>query len=215
MASPAVQHHGRALVEACGQIGGPQVRNVATLAGNIAHALPAADGSIALLALGGQAQVAWAEGGSVIREWHPLDQLFRGPGQSAIDSTRQVIAALRFPCRRPREGSAFARVMRPQGVALPILGLAIHLRMSQDSTIAAARLAVGPVAPVPFRAQKTEAFLPGRPADDRTLREALAVLASEVHPRTSPHRATAEYRREVLPVLFETAFWAAVKQAEE
>jgi len=215
VASPIVQHHGRALVEACGQIGGPQVRNVATLAGNIAHALPAADGSIALLALGGQAQVAWAEDGAVIREWRPLEQLFRGPGQSAIDSTRQIIAALRFPCRRPREGSAFARVMRPQGVALPILGLAIRLRLNDDETIAAARLALGPVAPVPFRAQKTETFLIGRPANDQTLLEALAVLAGEVHPRTSPHRATAEYRREVLPILFETAFRAAVKRGEE
>jgi carbon-monoxide dehydrogenase medium subunit len=211
VASPIVQQHGAALAEACGQIGGPQVRNVATLAGNVAHALPAADGSIALLALGGEAQVAWAEAGKVHCEWRPLEQLFRGPGQSAIDSRFQIIAALRFPCQQAGEGSAFARVMRPQGVALPILGLALCLRLHDDGeTIMAARLALGPVAPVPFRARQTEAFLVGRRADEQTLSEGVAVLSREVNPRTSPHRATADYRREVLPVLFKTAWQAAV-----
>jgi len=186
VASPVIRQHGAALAEACGQIGGPQVRNVATLAGNVAHALPAADGSIALLALGGEAQVAWAEAGEVHCEWRPLEQLFRGPGQSAIDGRFQIIAALRFPCRQAGEGSAFARVMRPQGVALPILGLAIRLRLHNDGeTIMAAQLALGPVAPVPFRARQTEAFLIGRRADKQTLDEGVAVLSREVNPRTS------------------------------
>ncbi|MBO9346428.1 MAG: xanthine dehydrogenase family protein subunit M, partial [Chloroflexi bacterium] len=112
------------------------------------------------------------------------------------------------------EGSAFARVMRPQGVALPILGLALRLRLHNDGeTIMAARLALGPVAPVPFRARQTEAFLVGRRADEQTLSEGVAVLSREVNPRTSPHRATADYRREVLPVLFKTAWQAAVTRA--
>lgn len=213
VASPLVQAHGMALVEACGQIGGPQVRNVATLAGNIAHALPAADGAIALLALDGEALIAWAEGDAVIREWRPLPQLFRGPGQSAIDSTRQVLAALRFPVRAPLEGSAFARVMRPQGVALPIMGLAARVRLRDDGAIADARVTLGPAAPTPFRAQATEAYLRGRTPDAPTLREAGEVLLGEAHPRTSPHRATAEYRREVIPVLFQEAMSRALQRA--
>lgn len=213
VASPLVQAHGMALVEACGQIGGPQVRNVATLAGNIAHALPAADGSIALLALDGEAMVAWAEAGALIREWRPLEQLFRGPGQSAIDSTRQVLAAVRFRARAAMEGSAFARVMRPQGVALPIMGLAVRLRLCDDGAIADVRVALGPVAPTPFRARATEDVLRGRQPDALTLREATDVLVGETRPRTSPHRATAEYRHEVIPVLFEEAIGRAVQRA--
>ncbi len=212
VASPLVAQHGMALVEACGQIGGPQVRNVATLAGNVAHALPAADGSIALLALEGEALVAWAEAGAVHQEWRPLAQLFRGPGQSAIDSTRQVLAAIRFRTCAAAEGSAFARVMRPQGVALPIMGLAVRIRLRDDGAIDAARVALGPVAPTPFRAQQTEDFLQGRTPDARMLREAASVLLSEIRPRTSPHRATAEYRREVIPTLLEAAIGKALQR---
>lgn len=213
VASPIVQGHGMALVEACGQIGGPQVRNVATLAGNIAHALPAADGSIALLALDGEALIAWAEAGRLVQVWRPLAQLFRGPGQSAIDSTRQVLAAVRFRVAAAGEGSAFARVMRPQGVALPILGLAAHVRLNDDGRLADARIALGPVAPTPFRARHTEDFLRGRQPDRSTLREAVGVLLSEIRPRTSPHRATVEYRRAVAPVLFEEAIGKALQRA--
>ena len=56
--SPIVVHHAQALTEACDLIAGPQVRNVATLGGNVAHALPAADGTIALLALNAQVEIA-------------------------------------------------------------------------------------------------------------------------------------------------------------
>ena len=59
--SALIQQYGTALAEGCGVIGGPQVRNVATLAGNVAHALPAGDGTISLLALGGEAQISRLE----------------------------------------------------------------------------------------------------------------------------------------------------------
>jgi carbon-monoxide dehydrogenase medium subunit len=207
-ASPLIQARGAALAEACGQIGGPQVRNVATLAGNVAHALPAADGTLALLALGGEALVA-SPGGRI---WRPLASLFRGPGASAIDSTRQVLAALRFQPTGPGQGSAFARVMRPQGVALPILGLAARVALA-GGRITAASVALGPVAPTPFRAAQTEAWLAGKPADDATLDAAVAVLLGECHSRTSPHRATADYRRALIPALFRQAAQAALSRA--
>ena len=62
VSSPLVNEHAPALVEACRLIGGPQVRNTATLGGNVAHALPAGDGTIALLALDAQAEVASLQG---------------------------------------------------------------------------------------------------------------------------------------------------------
>ncbi|MCS6774877.1 MAG: FAD binding domain-containing protein, partial [Thermoflexales bacterium] len=209
VASPLVQQGGTALAEACGQIGGPQVRNVATLAGNIAHALPAADGTLALLALGGEVQVAWAEHGALHTEWLPLAQAFKGPGQSAIDSTRQIIAAARFRPTGSGEASAFARVMRPQGVALPIMGLAVRLALTSEGLVSRVRIATGPAGPVPFRAEQTEAFLLGHALDEATLAQAAEVLLGEVRLRTSPHRATAEYRREILPVLLRRALLTA------
>jgi carbon-monoxide dehydrogenase medium subunit len=213
--SPLVQQHGSALAEACGQIGGPQVRNVATLAGNIAHALPAADGTVALLALDGEVLVASdAPSSQPSRyEWWPLARAFKGAGVSAIDSTRQVLVAARFRPTSINEGSAFARVMRPQGVALPIMGLAVFLRMS-DGHVAQAYVALGPVAPTPFRATRTELFLDGKSVDDETIGEAIDILLGECSPRTSAHRATAEYRRQVIPVLFRKAFGKAVERSQ-
>jgi CO/xanthine dehydrogenase FAD-binding subunit len=226
--SPLVQQHGTALAEACGQIGGPQVRNVATLAGNIAHALPAADGTVSLLALDGEVLVASLDDGrpttdderlssvarrpsSVRQDWLPLASAFLGPGKSAIDSTRQVLAAARFRPTDVNEGSAFARVMRPQGVALPIMGLAARVRV-EAGVLIAARVALGPVAPTPFLAAQAEAFLLGKPVNEATIEGAIPVLLGECNPRTSAHRSTAEYRREVIPVLFRQALMRAVER---
>ncbi|MGE5140831.1 MAG: FAD binding domain-containing protein, partial [Rudaea sp.] len=181
--SGLIRGRATALAEAAELIGGPQVRNAATLVGNVAHALPAADGTVALLALGAEAQVARRGSGL---DWRPLPALFRGPGQSAVDATREIITALRFPDTRGGEGSAFSRIMRPQGVALPILAMAARLRMS-GGVIDSAAISVGPAGPVPFRAVRTEASLLGRPLSAETLSEAGELLQGEVSLRTSPH----------------------------
>ena len=68
VADERLVRHGTCLVESCGVIGGPQVRNVGTLAGNVAHALPAGDGTISLLALGGELQIASPDG----LDWAPM-----------------------------------------------------------------------------------------------------------------------------------------------
>jgi carbon-monoxide dehydrogenase medium subunit len=227
--SPLIQQHGAALAQGCGVIGGPQVRNVGTLAGNVAHALPAGDGTLSLLALGGAAQVARrkaqdagrrAQGaGDVATEWIPLEKLYQGPGKSLVDPTREMITALRFVPTGKGEASAFARIMRPQGVALPILGMAARLAVERHRaeraapTITNIRISTGPVAPIPFRACNTEAFLLGKPATDETIQAAIPILLNECHPRTSAHRATADYRREMLSVLLHQVLTAAIERA--
>lgn len=219
--SPLIQQHGTALAEGCGVIGGPQVRNVATLAGNIAHALPAGDGTIALLALGGEAQITHfaareaAEPGSaaLLSEWLPLEKLYLGPGQSLVDPTREMISALRFVPTGQNEASAFARIMRPQGVALPILGMAARLKLD-GHIISSVRVSVGPVAPTPYCASAVQAFLTGKPANQETIEAAIPVLLSECHPRTSAHRATADYRREMLSVLLRQVLNSAIERAK-
>ncbi|MEO6061488.1 MAG: FAD binding domain-containing protein [Thermoflexales bacterium] len=213
VASPLIRVGGTALMESCGLIGGPQVRNVGTLTGNIAHALPAADGTLALLALGGEIAVAGGTAESPALVWMPLSLAFRGPGKSAIDSARQIIVAARFVPTGADEGSAFARIMRPQGVALPIAGLACRVKV-RDGVIASVAIAAGPVAPTPFRAAQTEVFLAGKPASLETIESAADVLLNESKLRTSPHRATAEYRREVLPVLLREAMLSAIARAK-
>lgn len=211
---PLLRRHAGALVESCGVVGGPQVRNVATLGGNVAHALPAADGTIGLLALGAEAEVStWTPEGSA-SAWLPLPALFAGPGRNTLQ-TGQLITAFRVPLLPPRTGSAFDRIMRPQGVALPILGLAARLQVDESrARITEAAIAIGPAGPVPFRAAQAEAALRAAPAfGPEAVEAAVAAAQAEVTLRTSKHRATRAYREELLPVLLRRVLKRAFERA--
>jgi carbon-monoxide dehydrogenase medium subunit len=198
VASSLVKAHAPALIEACELIGGPQVRNTATLGGNVAHALPAADGTIALIACGAVAEVAGISG----RRSVEIADLFLGPRQSQLETRSEILVGFYLPLRRPGEGSAFRRTMRPQGVALPILNMAAWLRREGDS-IAEARLAIGPAGPRPVRPIATETLFKRRTLDQTLIDEAYQLLLREVQLRTSKYRASSEYRRHLTHVLLE------------
>ena len=159
--SAVLEAQATCLVESCGVVGGPQVRNVGTLGGNVAHALPAADGTTSLVALDAEAEVAWHDGR---REWRPILSLFQGPGLSALDTHRDVLVRFRFRLSEPGEGSAFRRIMRPQGVALPVLGCAVWVRLDAARThYADVRVCISPVARTPILAEAVQAALIGQP----------------------------------------------------
>lgn len=204
---PLTLTHARALTEACDLIGGPQVRNVATLGGNVAHALPAADGTIGLLCLDAEAEVA----GPVGKRRLPLPELFLGPGRSAL-GTGEIIIGFYLNQIRPNQASAFMRIMRPQGVALPIMNNSVWLERDGD-TIKQIRIAVGPGGGVPFRALKAEAFLVGKPYTVVTFDSALEMLVEEVRFRTSKMRASSEYRYHLVGTLVKDTLDTAWKRA--
>jgi carbon-monoxide dehydrogenase medium subunit len=214
-ASPLIRHHGAALAESCSVVGGPQVRNVATIGGNVAHALPAADGTIGLLALNAEVQVCTWNGAAVECTWQPLLSIFVGPGKNRL-AANQMIGAFRFPVRAPRSGSAFDRIMRPQGVALPILGVAAQVTLDESGRRAvAASIAVGPAGPIPFRATESETILLGAPALDETVLErAIDAAQRQAELRTSKHRASKEYRHEMIAVLLRRVLPKAVARAQ-
>lgn len=208
VASPLIKEHARALHEAASLIGGPQVRNIATLGGNVAHALPAADGTISLLSLNAQALIQGEYG----RRITPLETLFLGPGRSVLEENRELLLGFYLPLKAGGEGSAFVRVMRPQGVAIAILNMAAWVRREGDK-LADVRLAVGPAGPLPFRARAAEAAFRGQNFSRHSFNQALSALRTEVHFRTSPHRATSEYRHKLAPWLLEQAISAAWERA--
>jgi carbon-monoxide dehydrogenase medium subunit len=206
--SPLAQKHAQALVEACGLIGGPQVRNSATLGGNVAHALPAADGTIGLLSLDAEAEIA----SPTSRRRVPLIEMFLGPGKSALNAKNEIIVGFAIPLCKAHQASAFRRVMRAQGIALPILNLAVWLERANDQ-IVSAHVSVGPAGPTPFRARKTEEFLGGKTFSDDLIAAAQAILLAEAVFRTSPARATAEYRRQLVVTLLQNALTTAWNRA--
>lgn len=204
---PLTLTHARALTEACDLIGGPQVRNVATLGGNVAHALPAADGTIGLLCLDAEAEVAGPAG----RRRFPLPELFLGPGRSALKNGEIIIG---FYLRQilSNQASAFKRIMRPQGVALPIMNNSVWLERDGD-TVTQIRIAVGPGGGVPFRAREAEAFLVGKPYMPESFGSALEMLIEEVTFRTSKMRASSEYRYHLVGTLLKETLDTAWERA--
>jgi carbon-monoxide dehydrogenase medium subunit len=199
-----IRQYGTCLSESCGVIGGPQVRNTGTLAGNVAHALPAGDGTIGLLALGGEIEIAGIDGA----RWLAAQDSFEGPGRSRIDRHREILTRLRFRKTADNEGSAFHRVMRPQGLCLPIVSMAARLEVDGD-TITAAGISMGPVGPVPWFAEPAAEVLVGKPATQSQFEKAGEVALSHITLRASKYRATEEYReamiRTWLPIILATA----------
>jgi len=188
-----IMRHGTCLAEGCNVIGGPQVRNTGTLAGNVAHALPAGDGTIGLLALRGDVEIATASG----TRWMPAKDTFVGPGKSVIDRHREVLTRLRFKSTGPAEGSAYHRVMRPQGLCLPIVSMAACLKMEGD-LISSASISMGPVGPVPWFADVAAGVLVGDAPTPRQFEKAVDLVLANITLRTSKYRATEDYRKAMI-----------------
>lgn len=212
---PLTGAHAQALVEACDLIAGPQVRNVATLGGNVAHALPAADGTIALLALDSQVEIASTAGTRRI----PFQGLFLGPGKSSLKHGEELIVGFYIPIQKPlwnseslRLSSCFKRIMRPQGVALPIINIAIWLERVDD-VFGQIRIGVGPGGPTPWRATEAEKVLIGKSLNDEAFDTALEALLAQVGFRSSARRASADYRKHIVHSLFKDVLETAWMRA--
>lgn len=206
--SPLIRHHAIAVSEACGLIGGPQVRNTATLGGNVAHALPAADGMISLFAFDALVEIVSKQGRRLV----PIASLFKGPGKSTLIPNKEILIGFYLPVRKPGQASAFSRVMRPQGVALPILNLAVWLHRTQNR-IDDIHIAIGPSGPVPIRAAAVEQILRGQQFSPQLLIDAKTAVHESIPFRTSSMRATAAYRHHLSEVLLEDVFETAWERA--
>lgn len=210
--SPLLRQRATVLSEAAATVGALQIQNVATMAGNVVNAMPAADGSVALVALDAEVEVADAQG----RAWRPIESVFAGPGRSAVDPTRQMLTAIRFGALGAGQGSAWERIGRRRALVLPIVNCAVCVALDPTgSRLEWARIALGPVAPVPFRARGAESLLAGKPAAVEAFAEAARLAAGECNPRSSLLRASREYRLEVLQVLIRRGLERAAQRARE
>jgi CO/xanthine dehydrogenase FAD-binding subunit len=208
---PFLRDHVPALVEAARSVGARPIQMMATWAGNIAQAMPAADGGIVAVALRAEACVVDQNGA----RWAQVESLYRSAKTSALDSTRQMISYLRFPAPGSGWGCAWVRAGRRPSLTLPILNCAATVQLAPDGKVlAAATLALGPVAALPFRARKAEAFLTGQPLAAETWLQAAEIAQSECHPRSNPLRASREYREALIPVMVQAAFKQAVERAK-
>ena len=207
---PLIARRVPALAAAAGSVGAAAIQSTATWVGNIVQAMPAADGAVVAVALEAEARVVDAAGAV----WRPVEALFEGPGVSAVDPTRQLVTGIRFPLREGRWGTAWERVGRRPSLVLPILNCAVSLQLDAvEERVVHAVVAMGPVAPRPFRARGAEAALVGQRPAGETFARAARAACQESQPRSSTFRASCDYRLSVIPHLVTAALSAAAQRA--
>ena len=204
-ASPIVRQHGCALALAASRVGGPQIRNMGTVGGNVANASPAGDTIPALIVLDAVVSIASQTGTREV----PIIDFFTGPGRSVF-AAEELVTELHFPATGPGELSGFGKLGSRQAMTISTANMAFYFRIGKNRRIVEARIAFGSVAPTVVRAHKTEQMfcqLPPLLSWD-AIRGAAQMAWKEVAP-IDDLRATAVYRKEaVVGLLAEAAYEA-------
>ncbi len=189
--SSLVQSELSALYDGASQVGSVQIRNVATVGGNICNAAPSADTASPLLALDAVAVLRGPGGSRKV----PLTEFFTGPSQT-VRASDEVLVEFEIPSEMGQFGSAYYKHSRRKAMDLPILGVAVSLKV-EGEIIRDARIALSVAAPTPMRAIEAEAYLRGKELSDDVLIEAGKIAANEASPRDSL-RGKAWYRKEMI-----------------
>ncbi len=186
-----------ALVAGAAAFAGVQVRNLATVAGNICNASPAGDTLPALLAYNAQCRIV-GQGGE---RWLPLDETFVGPGRTALEPG-EILAEIRLPPPAPNTGGLYIKHSPRGAMDISAVGVASVVSLAADGTCASVRIALGAVAPTPLRAYGAEGRLVSQMPDAANIAEAARLSAQACNP-IADVRSGAEYRREMVRVLAE------------
>jgi CO/xanthine dehydrogenase FAD-binding subunit len=197
IANPAVTAKYSALHESGFWFGNTQVRNMATVMGNILRASPSADCSCAILALGGQVVLKSQAGQRIVDIddfWLSYDVTARKSDELAVE--------IRIPEPKATTRATFQRLTR---VRQDLAKLNVAVRLEMDHGVCQqARIAVGCVGPTTIRLKQTEKMLQGKTISDPLLKQIAASAGEEISP-IDDQRSTADYRRQVAGVLVKRA----------
>ena len=199
-----------ALAEAIDVIGGTQIRNMATLAGNICNASPGADTPPILLVLDAEVEICGLNGGAGVQHSRlPLGGFFSGPKKTVLKQGQMVLKLI-LPLPPERSGAAFRRLAR---VSLDIakINCAAYIEREGDR-IRLARISLGSVAPTPVRAPTIESALEDQKYSARLLHQAAELVAEDIAP-IDDVRSTAEYRRQIASLLVREALEEAWRRS--
>ncbi len=174
------------LQETVVEMGSIQIRNMATLGGNLCNASPAADASVTLLAMDAEVEIAGLDGRSIMA----LEEFFKGPGQTVLKEG-ELLKAVSVPLPEKGSGHSFRKLRR---ISLDIATVNVAVTLSLDGeSIIDSNVAIGAVAPTPLRLNIVEEYLKGKDATRETFKEAAELGCESISPITDV-RATAEYR---------------------
>jgi carbon-monoxide dehydrogenase medium subunit len=192
------------LSQCAGHVSSMQVRNVATLGGNICNASPAADTIPGLLILDAVALVSGKQGA---RET-PLESFFTGPGSTVL-APDEMLTGILLPRPLPSTGAAYRKYTIRGDSDVSIVGAGAKLTLDADGRVSEARVALASVGDRPLRMKREEQMLLGALPDEALLKAVSASCAESCSPITD-QRATKEYRREMVQVWTEDALKGAL-----
>jgi aerobic carbon-monoxide dehydrogenase medium subunit len=202
---PVIQARYPVLARGAAEVGSVQIRNLATLGGNICNASPSADTSPSLLALDATVRIIGPGGERTV----PIGEFWTGPGRTVM-AADEIVTAVDLPLPHENTRSFYYKLAVRKAMDLAMVGIAVTLvprRVPAEGGWCGfdrARIALGAVAPVVLRATEAEALVTGRALTSDIIEQA-ALKAIEVARPISDQRASAEYRRQMVGALTQRA----------
>jgi len=190
------------LAEGAAALGSVQVRNLATVVGNLCSALPSADMAPGLIVLGAGLKILGPNGERRLA----VEDFFKAPGEPAL-ATDELVTEVHVPNPPAGSGMAYLKHMTRSAMDLSIVGVAALVAL-KGGVCREARICLGTAGPKPMRAKRAESALKGKRFTDAIVDEAAAAASQECRPRSSM-RASAEYRKEMVRVLTRRALLQA------
>jgi carbon-monoxide dehydrogenase medium subunit len=195
------------LSHAAGTLGSPQVRNKATVVGNVCRCSPSADLIPPLIALNARARIR-TDGSE---QDMLVEDMLLGPGKTVL-KPGDIVTELEIPRMRPHTGCGYYKLSPRKSLDLAVVGVAAMLRTNpQISKCIEARIVLGAVAPTAMRAKGAESILAGANICQSAIEEAAAAAAEEAKP-IDDVRATAWYRKKMVAVATKRAIAMALEQ---
>jgi carbon-monoxide dehydrogenase medium subunit len=199
--SSKLDHSLSIIREAAGELATPQIRNTATIGGNLCHAAPSADLATPLLALGAEVRLLSASG----ERWVAMDEFFHHVNQTELEEN-ELLAEIKVPIPSAETASCFLKIGRTV-IDIAIVNMSARMTMNEKGILSDVRIAFGAVAPTPIRIKSSEDMLLGKNisgVDSMLINKVSQHVAKEIKPITDV-RGTKEYRREISRVLTKRA----------
>jgi xanthine dehydrogenase FAD-binding subunit len=205
--SSVIRKHIPVLSEAILTIGGPQVRNMATIGGNLCNGVPSADSATPLIALNAVVTIEGANGSRQM----PLENFFLGPSRVALKQ-HEILTAITVTRDNYADyyGHFYKYAMR-DAMDIATIGCSAVCKVQVD-ILKDLRLAYGVAAPVPIRCKRTEDKIRGRQISQQLLVDISAAVVDDVHPRTS-WRAAKDFRLQIIATLAQRVVKQAILNA--
>jgi len=191
--SPLLQQRAFALARACWEVGAPQIRNRATVAGNLITASPANDSITPLMAFDASVRLMSTQGERLV----PLESFYTGVRKSVMEPG-ELLSEITFPLPDEATRSTFFKLGLRRAQAISVVNAAVVLQMDGDRVRSGA-ITLGSVAPTIIHAAQAEAYLQGKTLEQAVIQQA-AELAAQAATPIDDLRGSAAYRREMVRI---------------